>query len=424
METIVIIVLCILLLLAYVFDITSRWTKIPSVILLLLSGWIIQQLMTFLSLKVPDLSPILPILGTIGLILIIMESSFDLKLHKSKISLINKSFLGALFPMIMLAFFLAFLFSSLKGYSFINSLINAIPFCIISSAIAIPSIKHLPEEEREFIIFESSLSDILGILFFNFITLNTVFNLNTFGRFGLDILIMLVISLIATVGLAFLLNKIKHHVKFFPIILLIVLIYAVFKVFHLPGLVFIMIFGLSLANLDKIKQIPRLMNVDTAVLEKEIVKFKELTAEATFMIRASFFLLFGFLIKTEEIFNLPSLAYSFIIVASIILFRIIQLKISRLPLIPLLFVAPRGLISILLFLSIIPAQSIPLVNRPMVIQVVLLSALTMMVGLILTKEPHGEQTIINEPETPTPNGEQMIIEETEETEEPQNQVEQ
>jgi potassium/hydrogen antiporter len=392
METIVIIVLCILLLMAYIFDITSAWTKIPSVILLLLSGWIIQQLTSLVKIKVPELSSLLPILGTIGLILIILESSFDLRLHRSKIKLINKSFWGALLPLIMLAFFLAFIFYYFLGYPFINSLINAIPFCVISSAIAIPSIKHLPEEQKEFIIFESSLSDILGILFFNFISLNTVFNLKTFGFFGIEILIMLIISLIATFGLAFLLNRVKHHVKFFPIILLIVLIYAAFKVFHMPGLVFIMIFGLSLANLEKIKQIPKLNRINTSILEKEIIKFKDLTAEATFMIRASFFLLFGFLIRTEEIIELSTLNYSLIIVGCIILFRIIQLKISKLPLIPLLFVAPRGLISILLFLSIIPEQSIPLVSRPMMIQVVLLSAFVMMIGLILTKKEKKDIT--------------------------------
>ncbi len=391
METFVIIVLSILLLLAYVFDITSSWTKIPSVILLLLSGWIIQQLTYLTDIKVPDLSPMLPILGTIGLILIILESSFDLRLHRSKIRLISKSFWGALLPLIMLAFFLAFLFHYYNGFPFINSLINAVPFCIISSAIAIPSIKHLPKDQREFIIFESSLSDILGILFFNFITLNTVFDkFITYAYFILEILLMLVISLIATLGLAILLNRVKHHVKFFPIILMIVLIYAIFKVFHLPGLVFIMIFGLFLANLEKIKQLPRLSKLNTQILEREIIRFKELTTEATFMIRVSFFLLFGFLIKTEEIIEPSTLIYSLIIVSSIILFRIIQLKISRLPLIPLLFVAPRGLISILLFLSILPEQAINIVNRPMMIQVVLLSALTMMIGLMLSKKTKAE----------------------------------
>lgn len=69
----IIITICTLLLLAYVFDITSAKTKIPSVILLLISGWLVRQVTDYLQLPVPDLNGILPILGTIGLILIVLE---------------------------------------------------------------------------------------------------------------------------------------------------------------------------------------------------------------------------------------------------------------------------------------------------------------------------------------------------------------
>ncbi len=385
-STIIIITICSLLLLGYVFDVTSIWTRIPSVILLLLLGWFVQQVLIFLGVVIPDLSFVLPILGTLGLILIVLESSFDLKLYRSKMGLINKSFLGALLPLVMMAFFLSMVFQYYGGYSLINSLINAVPFCIISSAVAIPSIRHLPQKQREFVIFESSISDILGVLFFNFIALNTVINLFTFINFTLQLVLILITSIIAIAGLAVLLNKIKHQVKFFPIILLIILIYAVFKQFHLPALIFIIMFGLFLANLNKLNQFKRFKFVNTGVLEKETQKFKELTTEATFMIRASFFLLFGFLIDTKDLLNPSTLVWALGIVGIIVFFRIIQLKISKYPLFPLLFIAPRGLISILLFLSIEPFQQISFVNRPMMIQVVVLTAITMMFGLMITKK--------------------------------------
>ena len=50
----------------------------------------------------------------------------------------------------------------------------------------------------------------------------------------------------------------------------------------------------------------------------------------------------------------------------------------------LLFVAPRGLITILLFLSILPQDSIPMINKSVVVQVVLISVFIMMIGLIMT----------------------------------------
>ena len=51
---------------------------------------------------------------------------------------------------------------------------------------------------------------------------------------------------------------------------------------------------------------------------------------------------------------------------------------------PLLFVAPRGLITILLFLSITPEHNILLVNKSLIIQVILLTAVIMMLGLMIT----------------------------------------
>jgi uncharacterized protein YacL len=62
--------------------------------------------------------------------------------------------------------------------------------------------------------------------------------------------------------------------------------------------------------------------------------------------------------------------------------RFIQLKVSKIPLFPL-FVAPRGLI-ILLFLGIAPEQRILLVNKSLIIQVILMTAIIMMLGLMIT----------------------------------------
>src|SRR6185312_9814177 len=99
-----------------------------------------------------------------------------------------------------------------------------------------------------------------------------------------------------------------------------------------------------------------------------------------------FFLLFGYMIETKDIIKVETLTWTFGIVAIIFIFRIIQLLISRLPLIPLLFIAPRGLVTILLFLSIAPTKQIPLINKSLIIQVIVITSLIMMIGLILTKK--------------------------------------
>jgi hypothetical protein len=352
------------------------------VILLLLLGWGVRQVIVFFGFQIPDFTTILPVLGTIGLILIVLEGSLELELNKSKFGLIRKSLNGAALSMLASAFLMAFLFNYFEGDSFMNSLTNAIPFSIISSAIAIPSVRALKSSDKEFVIYESSLSDILGVLFFNFVALNTVIDIHSFKQFGLQVLMISVVSFVATIGLSLLLSKIEHHIKFVPIILLILLIYAVSKIYHLPALIFILVFGLFLGNLDELRQWKWIQKFHPEGLNKEVIKFKELTIEAAFLVRALFFLLFGYILETSEIINTDTLLWALGIVLIIFTFRALQLKLSKLPFKPLLFIAPRGLITILLFLSIEPTHRIPLVNNSLIVQVILISALIMMIGLM------------------------------------------
>jgi len=386
MTSTIIISFCILLLIAYLFDLTAAKTKIPSVILLLLLGWLLHQLTAFLDIHLPDFSGVLPILGSIGLILIVLEGSLELDLNKSKLGLIRKSFLGALLTLFVLTFVLSFLFQYLGGFTFRSCIVNAIPFSVISSAIAIPSVRNISHAKKEFVIYESSLSDILGVVFFNFIVLNSDYSFRTFGHFGIQLIIIVVISFVATIGLTILLRKIEHHIKFIPIILLIILIYTLLEIYNLPSLIFILTFGLFIGNLYKFKKFKWIKKLHPEELKIEDQKFKEITIETAFLVRALFFILFGFLLETTEIINPDTLLLSGGIVVIIFIFRVIQLKISRLPLKPLLFIAPRGLITILLFLSIIPAQRLMLVNKSLIVQVIILSAFVMMFGLMAFPE--------------------------------------
>lgn len=373
------------MLIAYVFDLTSSRTKIPSVILLLFLGWAVKQLAVWFNIHLPDFSPILPVLGTTGLILIVLEGALELELNRSKVGLIKRSFTGALIPMLALAFILAFAFNYFGHQGLKDSLVNAIPFCVISGAIAIPSVRNLSAQNREFVIYESSLSDILGVLLFNFLTLNQVINASSFGYFALELVAIILVSFIATIILSLLLNKIEHHIKFVPIILLVVLIYAISKVYHLPGLIFILIFGLFIGNISQLKQFKWIKKLKPDELSREVTKFRDLTIEGAFLVRALFFLLFGYFIQADEVLNTGTLLWAAGIVFAIFLLRFAQLKLSGLPPGPLLFVAPRGLITILLFLSVEPAHAIAPVNKSLVIQVIIFTALIMMLGLMAHK---------------------------------------
>jgi cell volume regulation protein A len=135
----IIITLSLLILLAYVFDISASKTKIPSVILLLMLGFGVKLISTHLDIDIPNLNPILPILGTIGLILIVLEGSLELEINKSKLSLIFHSSIIAFLPLLIVSFGTAYYLYTYENISFKIALANAIPIGIISSAIAIPS---------------------------------------------------------------------------------------------------------------------------------------------------------------------------------------------------------------------------------------------------------------------------------------------
>ncbi len=382
----IIIAICVLLILAYVFDITSSKTKIPAVILLLLLGWTVGQVTKQLEIPIPNLNPTLPILGTVGLILIVLEGSLELELNMSKFSFVGKASLIAFLPMLLFSFALAFAFQYYGNTSFKTGLANAIPFAIISSAIAIPSAQNLSSKNKEFITYESSLSDIFGVIFFNFITLNDNIGTKSIGYFLLELFIILLISFVSTIGLAFLLSKIKHHVKFAPIILTVVLIYALSKIYHLPALIFILLFGLFLGNLDEIKHNRFIQKLKPEILNGEVHKFKELITEIAFLIRSLFFLLFGYLIQASELLNGKTIGWALSITFAVFLIRLLFLKLFRQASKPVIFIAPRGLITILLFLTIPVSQSIEIASKSLIIQVIILTALAMMFGLMTNKK--------------------------------------
>ncbi|TDR32187.1 cation:proton antiporter [Hydromonas duriensis] len=386
------IAICALLTLAYVFDLTASKTKIPSVILLLLLGWLVARV----PMERPDLSFMLPILGTMGLILIVLEGSLELQINRSKIPLVKKSSLAALLPMLILPLGAAYL-ATLFGYpSLKNNMVNFVPLFIISSAIAIPTAQSLNPYNREFVIYESSLSDIFGVMLFNFIALNEVIDGSASIEFVKQTFVMLAISLVATLALAWLISSIKHHVKFVPIVLATVMIYLVSKHYHLPSLLFILLFGLFLGNVSLFKNKPKFNFLHPEVLGEEVHRLKDIVAEVAFLVRSLFFLFFGFLLDTNELLNTDTILLAILITSAIFGSRALVLKLFKMPKMPLMTIAPRGLITILLFLSIPPEQSIALVNKPLITQVIILTALVMMFGVMFNKTPVEEPEPNNE----------------------------
>jgi cell volume regulation protein A len=387
MTNYIILALCLLILLAYLFDITSRYSKIPGVILLIGLGIAIRLAVNNTGLTIPDIEPVLPVIGTVGLILIVMEASMDLKLGKDKVWIIFKSALAAVLLFVFFVCIMTIILLKLYNYPLTASVLNAVPFGIISSAVAIPSAINLNREQKEFVIYESSFSDIAGILAFDFILLNQGSFADGLVNYAFKAIITILLAILVTSALAILLHKITYHVNYVIILTSVVLIYALAKMVHLPALLLVLAFGIALANYKLVQNTIIRRYVDFAKFGDDLKSFKKIMSELTFVVRSFFFIMFGFYTKIEGMLNFHNIITALLIISGIYLLRIIFLRqFLKLPVFPYLFLSPRGLITILLFLSIPASLRINPINEEVVTLVILISIVLMMIGNILYKE--------------------------------------
>jgi cell volume regulation protein A len=382
----ILIIVCSTVLIGFIIDVLSSKIKVPSVVPLLLFGFSLKWFLQVLNLPVPDTSKVLPFVGTIGLVLIVLEGALELKINQDKIVLIKKAFWISLVGIVVMTIVTTSVCVYIFNYPIHDTITNVLPLCIISSAIAIPSAKAFAENDREFIVYESSFSDIFGVVLFNFFAFTEVINYMSGIFFIKDILVIRLITIIGTVISAIVLYRISTSVKHVPLLALILLIYAITKLLHLPGLIFILMLGLIFSNANLLHHIKWFKKIQFETFNIEVHDFTALVIEATFLMRILFFVMFGFTISPVEIIDVTVLPFSIGIVILIFLSRFILLRINKTKVLPVLFVAPRGLINILLFITIPASSKLTTINNALVIQLVLLTALTLILGSALSKK--------------------------------------
>ncbi|TDB61762.1 cation:proton antiporter [Arundinibacter roseus] len=390
--SILIIILSCSVLLSYGFDLISSRTKLPSVILLMATGIIIRQVTSILNITIPYVEIILPTLGTLGLILIVLEGGLDLELSGGKYKLIARTFVSAFLGLMLSMLVIASILYLLLGEKFYNAMVTATPFAIISSAVAIPSVRGLDEKRRDYMVYESSLSDILGLMLFNILVIPSGSGWESAGQFFKSTILIVIISVICCFVLLYLISRINHHVKYLPIISALFIVYAVGKIYHLSSLLAILVFGLFLNNTELFVRGKLNDFFKNDLFEKELEQFKKLTAESAFVIRTFFFLIFGYSTNISELADLDAWIVSCLILMAIIGTRYVSLKTSfKGSLNPLLYIAPRGLITVLLFLSIPPEYMVKGFRQGILMITVILTALTMMVAVMSYKKPTEQE---------------------------------
>ncbi len=418
---IIIISAALIIILSFIFNIISKKTNIPSVLMLIVLGVVIQQ--TYwqpdINAKGSQLMLVLEVLGNVGLIFIVLEAALDLRLKKEKIGMIIKSFFVALFALLASSFAIAallmFIWAEEVNVSWFTSLMYSVPLAIMSSAIIIPSVSNLITNKKEFMIYESTFSDILGIMFFYFLkdNANAQNTIEVVKGVSVNIGITILIAILVSYLLVVLFQKLKMQTKYFLMFSVLVLLYSVGKLFHLSSLVIILFFGLVLNNTTLFFRGPLKNYSAGKKLKESLHELHVITLETAFILRTFFFVIFGVTISITSLFDWRYGLISLAIVILLFAVRFVFLRLfSGKDIFPQLWIAPRGLITVLLFFSIPNGMinghgdllaaydpnfdfTIPIFDQGILLYTILVTSLIMTIALILNRGDKVKDVLID-----------------------------
>jgi cell volume regulation protein A len=341
-----------LLLLAYGIEHFGRHFRVPAVVLLIVAGLVARQVLDAFGWRFHWVEPIVPVIGTLGLILIVLEGALDLTVTRERRALIVTAAASSLAGFLASLVAFALIFGGLLQFAPKIAIMAAIPFAVVSSAVAIPSAGGLAEGTREFVVYESSFSDILGVLVF-YAWLSAQGSIEGFAA---DLLgggaLSLVAAVLAAIALFYFINQIVGHVRFLPLLAGLVFLYAIGKEAHLSPLVIVLVCGLIINNPNLVTWHTAVRRMKHETYEQTLREFKGLVAELTFAMKSFFFLLLGYWTDVRSMLSIEALLVAIAGVAAILATRWLVLKaLRREGIAQLLWIAPRGLITVLLFLS-------------------------------------------------------------------------
>tara|TARA_B100000927_G_scaffold291728_1_gene296250 strand:- start:3552 stop:4859 length:1308 start_codon:yes stop_codon:yes gene_type:complete len=345
------------IIISYFFNSYSKKSGIPAVLLLIGLGVVVNLVAGGWNESFTEL---LKLLGTVGLILIVLEAALDLKLLKEKFGVILKSLAVSIVALVATSYTAAgFISLVMPDFSLTTALLLTIPLSILSSAIILPSIEDLKENKKEFLIYESTFSDIVGIIFFYGVLgyVGSEDTGNVLPETFKGLLLTVVFSVVISYILVYIFQHLKGHAKLFLLISVLLFLYAVGKINHYPVLLIILIFGLILNNYKLFFTGVFEGLVIPERVERILSDFRLVTVESAFVVRTFFFILFGWSIVFSDLLSFKVIGVGIVLIIIIYLIRALVLLVfgrtfSLEKITPEVFVAPRGLITILLFYKI------------------------------------------------------------------------
>ena len=351
-----IIIASLVVIISFFFGELSKKTNIPSVLMLIILGIGCKIALDANGMTNLDFLPVLKVIGIVGLIMIVLEAALELELNYEKLWPIVKALGIALIGLILSTWVAAaILHYYIEGMTMEVAWLYATPLSILSSAIIIPSVDSLSPIKKEFHVYESTFSDILGIMLFYFLIdqlhakAGESVILGFVGNLGLTI----AISFVSSYLLILIFQKISSHAKLFLLISVLLLLYAVGKNIHLSPLIIILIFGLFIGNVNVFFRGKLQDWVDQTKIKEIYEDLHIITIETAFVVRTFFFVIFGISISLASLLSIKVAIISGLVLLSIYAIRFVLLRIMLgSDIVPQLFIAPRGLITVMLFYAI------------------------------------------------------------------------
>lgn len=394
------------LILSHFFNVVSKKTSIPSVLMLIVLGFLTKQVLRYFDIAQNiNWMPGLAVIGTVALIMIVLEGALELELKKEKIKVIGQSLLVAGLGLVVTVIGFALLFKLFfPEASQIQRLLYATPPAVLSSAIIIPSVRGLKEVNREFHIYESIFSDILGILlfyFFEYLAEHSTSITHAVWAFSWKSFLTVIVSIFITYILILVFQQIKSAGRLFLLIASLLLMYAAGKLMHPASLLIILVFGLVLKNRHLFFRGFMANWLDDEKAHHTEKEFHLITAETAFVFRSFFFFIFGITISLSSLWDVKVILIGFGMIALNYILRLgILFPMDKAHAISRWFIAPRGLITILLAISIPESIQIDGFNQGILLLVILVSSVLMAIQLITEGQklvdPIPEETIVDD----------------------------
>ncbi len=166
-------------------------------------------------------------------------------------------------------------------------------------------------------------------------------------------------------------------------IAILITLYSTGKLFHLSALLLILIFGLILNNTGLFFRGRLAPYVAKEKVQPILQDFRLITAETAFLVRTFFFVAFGYTFRLSLLSDQTVLLMGTAIVIFLYGIRFVNLKIFlKTSIYPEILLAPRGLITILLYYGIPAGYMIEGFSEGILFFVILITSLTMMFGLM------------------------------------------